>query len=635
MPDFDGVLNPPAGWNDVPQASDEMRLLGGAGGPLNAQAMALAARTELLKKVDPFSVEWFGASASKTNAENKAALQAAIASADGKSVKILIPPYINYGYKRTDRTTWPDVSGLSANINTRISIEDYSIGNSYAAPGRDGSQMIRWYFTGGQEDGSHDGNIELIRAGWHPAIMIMHDGDRDKMAAGAGVNRRASGFFGTEGRVNWRHGQGRITDNAATEDELAQYIISANGLPDLGVAGLTTCFIINKTDGAFGFNIGSPRFPFDFMSRVGQPSVGVASFETPTGEMTLRLAGVTNDLRIVAKPTSGFSVNDAASPLLDVEANGSRHTLRRNSAGNATLALKSLTKERRVLVRDDTGTLNIQNAAFSSNIVTVSDTELVTSLVIKPATPSNIDIATAALPFNNVFAAGTIGPSDARLKTELMPIDDLAMDAWGDVRIGIYQWLARILEKGQDVARWHFGVIAQQVRDAFLARGDVSGGTRYGLLCYDEWPDKYEPKLINEGATVTKTRTVTRPVMVTETHEILIDRELEDGTLVKVAVFEEAQVQKTVPVPVFEANGKPRLDDDGQQVYVYERVTEELIEEYQEPAEPEYTEVLVQEAGNRWGIREGQCLFLEAAYQRRRCDRIEARLKNLEGGNGV
>lgn len=49
MSDFDGTLNPSAGWPDVPQASDVMRLLGGEGGPLNAQAEALAARTNMLR----------------------------------------------------------------------------------------------------------------------------------------------------------------------------------------------------------------------------------------------------------------------------------------------------------------------------------------------------------------------------------------------------------------------------------------------------------------------------------------------------------------------------------------------------------------------------------------------------------
>ncbi|WP_324026095.1 hypothetical protein [Aeromonas caviae] len=51
MANFDGVLTPPAGWPDVPQASNQMALLGGPGGPMNAQAEALAARSERLKEL--------------------------------------------------------------------------------------------------------------------------------------------------------------------------------------------------------------------------------------------------------------------------------------------------------------------------------------------------------------------------------------------------------------------------------------------------------------------------------------------------------------------------------------------------------------------------------------------------------
>lgn len=129
-----------------------------------------------------------------------------------------------------------------------------------------------------------------------------------------------------------------------------------------------------------------------------------------------------------------------------------------------------------------------------------------------------------------VFAAqGTINTSDMREKTAPITITDEVLDAWGDVQLIAFQWLDAIRVKGEDVARIHYGVMAQQVRDAFAARG--IDGTRFGLLCYDEWDET-------------------------------VDCE----------------------------NGK------------------------------------VTPAGDRWGIRPDQCLFLEAAYQRRRCDRIEARL---------
>lgn len=145
-------------------------------------------------------------------------------------------------------------------------------------------------------------------------------------------------------------------------------------------------------------------------------------------------------------------------------------------------------------------------------------------------------IGTAGNRVKEIFAAiGTINTSDGREKTAPLDITDAVLDAWGDVQLITFQWLESVRQKGEDGARWHFGVIAQQVRDAFIAHG--LDGTDYGLLCYDEWGSA----------------------------EVVVD---ENGEIVSPAI----------------------------------------------------------EAGNRWGIRPDQCMFLEAAYQRRRCDKIEARL---------
>ncbi|GAA5234485.1 DUF2158 domain-containing protein [Verticiella sediminum] len=50
--DFDGSINPLGAWADIPQLSTQARALGGAGGPMNAQAVALAARLNLLREGD-------------------------------------------------------------------------------------------------------------------------------------------------------------------------------------------------------------------------------------------------------------------------------------------------------------------------------------------------------------------------------------------------------------------------------------------------------------------------------------------------------------------------------------------------------------------------------------------------------
>lgn len=143
--------------------------------------------------------------------------------------------------------------------------------------------------------------------------------------------------------------------------------------------------------------------------------------------------------------------------------------------------------------------------------------------------------------------AGAINTSDARHKTRPFEITEAMLDVADDIEINVWQWLDAIREKGEDAARWHFGPIAQQIRDAFASHG--LNGCDYGLLCYDEWEDQLED--------------------VTE--DVIQD----DGTVISMTTGE-----KVVVVP----------------------------------------------AGNRWGVRPDQCLWLVMAASRRRLKRIEDRL---------
>ena len=203
---------------------------------------------------------------------------------------------------------------------------------------------------------------------------------------------------------------------------------------------------------------------------------------------------------------------------------------------------------------DSTNSRYILNSSSLGNLTFNSVTNHAGNVL--PLTDNLYALGNAAQRYTIVYSAsGTINTSDAREKTPPQQIGDPILDAWGDVQIICFKWLSGIQEKGEASARWHFGVIAQQVRDAFLSRG--IDGTKYGLLCYDEWDDEYEP--------VTALRDV--------------ERASEDG----VVVTDKEEYE----------TGEFRL---------------------------------VRVAGNRWGIRADQCLFLEAAYQRRRADRIEARL---------
>ena len=48
MANFDGIIDPASGWPDVPQLSTDALILGGADGPMNAQAVAIVARLKHL-----------------------------------------------------------------------------------------------------------------------------------------------------------------------------------------------------------------------------------------------------------------------------------------------------------------------------------------------------------------------------------------------------------------------------------------------------------------------------------------------------------------------------------------------------------------------------------------------------------
>ena len=81
-------------------------------------------------------------------------------------------------------------------------------------------------------------------------------------------------------------------------------------------------------------------------------------------------------------------------------------------------------------------------------------------------------------------ATGSINTSDENDKQDILSITDAVLDAWADVQFVSYRWWDAVAEKGED-ARQHFGVVAQQIHEAFAARG--IDAFRFGLLCRDEW----------------------------------------------------------------------------------------------------------------------------------------------------
>jgi len=101
-----------------------------------------------------------------------------------------------------------------------------------------------------------------------------------------------------------------------------------------------------------------------------------------------------------------------------------------------------------------------------------------------------VSLGVSSARFDNVYATnGTIQTSDRNEKQDIEELSEaeqrVAVVAKGLMRK--FRWKSAVAEKG-DNARTHFGIIAQDLQDAFTAEGlDAS---KYAMFCSDTWWEK-------------------------------------------------------------------------------------------------------------------------------------------------
>jgi hypothetical protein len=249
------------------------------------------------------SVIDYGALPTNTPAQNKTALQSAIADVDsrGRGV-VVVPPDIDYGYKRNTLSTHPDFSTTANDIL----VIDYSMNTQYDDAYGDGMQQRLLSKTKNETDGSHDGNTFWYDGAWHPAIMINNTGN------GKTNNRRATLFFCNDGEATWAVGQGINTAgiNApadATDDELSHFKIGGNKIA--GGAGLETLLCINKVTGYWGFGTSSPDVEYHFRTKRG--TKGQVKFESHESNIEVSFASPTKERAFTVREDNGyFNITD-------------------------------------------------------------------------------------------------------------------------------------------------------------------------------------------------------------------------------------------------------------------------------------------------------------------------------------
>ncbi|UMV17629.1 tail fiber domain-containing protein [Shigella flexneri] len=106
-----------------------------------------------------------------------------------------------------------------------------------------------------------------------------------------------------------------------------------------------------------------------------------------------------------------------------------------------------------------------------------------------PAADNSIGIGLPSNRWTAVYAAtGSIQTSDGRVKCDERGLNEAELATAMALKkiIKAYRFTDAVNMKG-DKARIHFGVIAQEVIEAFSANG--LDAFDYGMVCYDEWDE--------------------------------------------------------------------------------------------------------------------------------------------------
>jgi hypothetical protein len=150
---------------------------------------------------------------------------------------------------------------------------------------------------------------------------------------------------------------------------------------------------------------------------------------------------------------------------------------------------------------------------------------------VTPSVTATYNLGSSSLTWNNAYFqnAATV-VSDENHKTQIQDIPDEVLEAWGQVEFQTWKMKAAVAEKGIAKARWHYGVIAQRLKDALTAAG--LDWTQYGIITYESWdalPEIKEtvPAVYDEEGNVLE-----------ESYELIIQPAREAGELYMVRMEE-------------------------------------------------------------------------------------------------
>ena len=184
-------------------------------------------------------------------------------------------------------------------------------------------------------------------------------------------------------------------------------------------------------------------------------------------------SAATERMRINSSGNVGIGTSSPSSLLTISGAEGAMIQLQESGTDRGAIGIKS----NEIFIADAVGGLRMSGSG-TNNIIPCTSAGVGTDDVT--------DLGASSNQFDDIYASGTVQPSDRNLKQDIEELSEaelrVATACKGLIRK--YRWIKRVEEKG-DNARIHVGIIAQELRDAFTAEGLDAG--RYGMFISTTW----------------------------------------------------------------------------------------------------------------------------------------------------
>lgn len=110
--------------------------------------------------------------------------------------------------------------------------------------------------------------------------------------------------------------------------------------------------------------------------------------------------------------------------------------------------------------------------------------------ILPPGEDNVFSLGHSTKRWSTVWAAtGVSSTSDRNYKQQITEIPDEVLDAWADVEYVQFKFNEAVETKGIEGARWHVGVIAQKIEEAFKEHG--LDAFEYGLIGLDKFENEW------------------------------------------------------------------------------------------------------------------------------------------------